>query len=145
MIAATPPFATKEPAADEAVEEEAGIVAVARVAPEEAGEEAVDPPVVVGYRGRVAPAPDPLAPVDPEGATEPLAPVAVAGRVNGILVGVGVPVAVAIKKKNALRKKTRIKKRHVLVPHSADCNATAAWASAIPQFDVIHEAALNWN
>jgi len=35
MMAATPPFATKEPAADEAVEEEAGVVA-------EAGEEAVD-------------------------------------------------------------------------------------------------------
>ena len=71
-MAATPPFATKEPAADEAVEEEA-----------RAGEEAVDPLLVVGYTGRNVLAPDPPAAIDAEGATEPLAPVAVPGRANG--------------------------------------------------------------
>ena len=62
MMSATPPFATTEPAADEAVEEEAGIVA-------EAGEEAVDPPLVVGYSERDVLALDPPAAVDAEGVT----------------------------------------------------------------------------
>ena len=56
MIAATPPFATNEPAADEAVEEEAGEVAVAVAEP---------------------------APAVPE-------------RVNGIILGVAVPVALRL-------------------------------------------------
>ena len=101
MIAATPPFATKESAADEAVEEEAGVVAVPEVA---AGEEAVDPPLVAGYAGMDPLAPDPLAPVDAEGATEPLAPV------SGILLGVALPVALrptVKKKKTCIEQKKR--------------------------------------
>jgi len=107
MMAATPPFATKESAADEAVEE-AGVVAVPEVAAE-AGEEGVDPPLVAGYAGMDPLAPDPPAAVDAEGAIEPLAPVAVTGRVNGILLGVALPVA--------------LRPRGL---HSMDCNAHSA-------------------
>jgi len=74
MIAATPPFATKEPAADEAVEleEEAEVVG-------EAEEEAVIAPLVE---------------LAPEVLEEPLAP----DRVNGIALGVALaPVALRLR------------------------------------------------
>ena len=101
MIAATPPFATNEPAADEVVEEEAGVVA-------EAGEEAVVAPLV-----ELAPA-APLAPAVPAVPVAPLAPV-VPERVNGIALGVALgPVALrltVLEEKNGLRRKTtRIQK-----------------------------------
>ena len=69
--------------------------------------------MVVGYTGRDVLAPDPPAAVDAEGVTEPLAPVAVPRRVNGILLGVPLQVLVALtncylrRKKNALSKKKK--------------------------------------
>ena len=117
------------------------------------GRRAVDPPLVAGYASMDPLAPDPPAAVDAKGATEPLAPVAVTGRVNGILLGVALPVALrpTVKKKKACieqkeEKRTRIfRKRHVQGLHSIDCNARAAWESAVLQFDAIHEPASTWN
>ena len=89
MIAATPPFATKEPATDEAVEEVAEVVG-------EAGEEAVLAPSVVGFAVVLAPA----------ALAEPQTP-AVPDRVNGILltcVGLG-PVALRL---TVLRRKEMV-------------------------------------
>ena len=81
MKAATPPFATKEPAADEVVEEEAAEVVG------EAGEEAVDAPLVGALDLPAALVP-PVTPVPP--AT--LAPLAT--EVNGTGLGVALgPVA----------------------------------------------------
>ena len=72
MKAATPPFATKEPAADEAVEEEAA--EVVGEAGEGAGEGAVDTPLVGELAvGMPMEAVDPPAALDP-----PVAPVSLA-------------------------------------------------------------------
>jgi len=125
MKAATPPFATTEPAADEEVEEEAAVVA-------EEGEEAPDAPLVrelaVGTEAIVPPVAVvppvtpvgtatlvPLAALDPEDAeTEALTLPEVNGTGLGVALG---PVGVRLAAEQA-----RL------------CNPRAIWRSVFPQF-----------
>jgi len=139
--AATPPFAVKEPAPDDVVDEEAAEVVG------EAREEAVDAPLVADAVGMLVDAPPvaldapvalvppltpappvtlvPLAEPDPEDVvTEALAPEV---KVNGTGLGVALgPV-------------------RVVPAHSADCKLRAAWRSVGEHCDAMQPPASAWN
>jgi len=141
MKAATPPFATTEPAADEEVEEEAAVVAEeGEEAPDAplvrelaVGTEALDPPMaVVPPMTPVTPVPVtpttlvPLAALNAEdAATEALTLPEVNGTGLGVALG---PVGL-----------------RPAAEQTWFCNMTAFWRSVGPQFVAIQPPASAWN
>jgi len=127
MIAATPPFATKDPAADEGVDEEAA-----------AGDAPLveAPPVGLGVKTLDAPAPPP-----PPATVEP--PAALGAAAGTVLTGP--PAAAAEVNGTGWGATLGPVGARPAAEHSRVCNMTAPARSAAPQFVEIQPAASAWN